>query len=114
MKKGKKHHSHESEKLKLRLQSWAIKIGVQPRRVQVQQMTTKWASCSTGGRICLSKDLLKEDADFQEMVIVHELLHLRIPNHGKLFKSLMSAYLPNWDKVSEKRIKRLCGRSDQT
>jgi hypothetical protein len=60
----------------------------------------------------LSKDLLKEDADFQEMVIVHELLHLYIPNHGKLFKSLMNAYLPDWDKVSEKRIKRLCGYSN--
>jgi predicted metal-dependent hydrolase len=26
-------------------------------------------------------------------VIVEELLHLRIPNHGKLFKSLLHAFL---------------------
>ena len=28
---------------------------------------------------------------------VHELLHLKVPNHGKLFKSLLRAYLPNYN-----------------
>jgi predicted metal-dependent hydrolase len=32
------------------------------------------------------------------VVIVHELLHLLVPNHGKLFKSLMNAYLPDWHR----------------
>ena len=31
------------------------------------------------------------------VVIVHELLHLRVANHGKLFKSLIRAYLPGWE-----------------
>ncbi|MDE0424212.1 MAG: M48 family metallopeptidase [Candidatus Poribacteria bacterium] len=33
-----------------------------------------------------------------EFVIVHELIHLLVPNHGKLFKSFMSAYLPDWEE----------------
>jgi len=34
-----------------------------------------------------------------DFVILHELLHLKIPNHGKLFRSLLRAYLPGcaWD-----------------
>jgi predicted metal-dependent hydrolase len=52
-------------------------------------MTTKWASCSTTGRIYFSTELLAEPATFREVVIVQELLHLLVPNHGKLFKSLM-------------------------
>ena len=88
---------------------WASRIGVRPLRVQIQHMTKKWASCSTSGRICLSKDLLGEDRAFQQMVIVHELLHLRIHNHGKLFKSLMSAYLPEWESVANGRISSVCG-----
>jgi hypothetical protein len=33
-----------------------------------------------------------------EFVIVHELVHLLVPNHGKVFKSFMYAYLPDWEK----------------
>jgi hypothetical protein len=32
-----------------------------------------------------------------EYVIVHELVHLLAPNHGKVFKSFMLAYLPDWE-----------------
>lgn len=91
------------------VQWWASIIGAQPERVQIQRMTKKWASCSTSGQICFSADLLREDSAFQEVVIVHELLHLRVPNHGKLFKSLMHAYLPQWESVVNGRLTRMCG-----
>ena len=41
-------------------------------------------------------------------MIVHELLHLSIPNHGKLFKSLMNAYLPDWEARAKGRLGRMC------
>lgn len=91
------------------MRRWALKIGVEPKRVQIQRMTTKWASCSTSGRVYLSTDLLREDAGFQEVVILHELLHLRVPNHGKLFQSLMNAYLPGWEGQAKGRVARICG-----
>lgn len=91
------------------IQRWGARIGLEPKRVQVQRMTKKWASCSTSGRICFSTDLLQEDITFQEVVIVHELLHLKVPNHGKLFKSLMKAYLPKWESVADGRVTRVCG-----
>ncbi|MGA9750628.1 MAG: M48 family metallopeptidase [Acidobacteriota bacterium] len=77
------------------VEAWAEKIGVQPKRVQIQRMTRKWASWSSSGRICFSADLLSAPRAFREVVIVHELIHCLVPNHGKLFKSLMKAYLPN-------------------
>jgi predicted metal-dependent hydrolase len=95
--------------LREEVRRWAREIGVKPARVQVQRMTTKWASCSRRGRICLSKDLLSKDAAFREVVIVHELLHLIVPNHGKLFRSLLSAYRPGWDRQEGVGARRLCG-----
>lgn len=96
---------------KTRVQRWASTLGVEPRRVQIQRMTTKWASCSSTGRVCFSRDLLSEDPTFQEVVIVHELLHLLVPNHGKLFRSLMTAYVPAWEHSRGSRIARVCGHS---
>jgi len=59
-------------------------------------MTRKWGSCSTAGVITLAADLAKKDRSFQDYVIVHELLHLKVPNHGKVFRALMSLHLPGW------------------
>lgn len=97
------------ETLKNQVARWAARIGVQPVRIHIQPMTRKWASCSTGGRISLSADLLRESAAFREVVIIHELLHLQVPNHGKLFRSLMYAYLPRWEEIAKGRIGRMCG-----
>ena len=43
-------------------------------------------------------------------VIVHELLHFSVPNHGKRWKSLMRAHLGDYEKVEE-RLKRVAGLS---
>jgi hypothetical protein len=97
---------------KAEVHKWALKIGVQPKRVQVQSMRKKWASCSRAGRLCFSKDLFEEDAAFRVVVIVHELLHLQVPNHGKLFKSLMNAYVPGWERVLQGRSACLYGYTE--
>jgi predicted metal-dependent hydrolase len=44
------------------------------------------------GRLTLDTGLLSQPVDFRKQVIVHELLHLRVPNHGRLFKALLRAY----------------------
>jgi predicted metal-dependent hydrolase len=77
--------------------AWAEKIQVKPARIQVQRMTQKWASCSPRGVVTFSTDLLAEDRAFGEAVIVHELIHLKVPNHGPVFRSLLKAYLPQGD-----------------
>jgi len=82
---------------------WAAIMKVKPAQIRVQSMKKKWASCSSKGRVCFSTDLLLESGAFQKYVIVHELLHLQVPNHGKLFKSLMNAYLPGWEAVVAER-----------
>ena len=76
------------EVMRERVASWARRLNVQPRQVRVQYMTRKWGSCSTAGVVTLAADLADQDLGFQDFVIVHELLHLRVPNHGKLFNSL--------------------------
>lgn len=75
---------------------WAKRIRVAPRTLQVRPMTRKWASCSSSGLVSFSSELLDQEKEFRDYVIVHELLHLKIPNHGKLFKGLLSAIIPDW------------------
>jgi predicted metal-dependent hydrolase len=83
-------------RLRRRVDHWARRLNVVPRVVRIQSMVRKWGSCSSGGIITLADDLIDRSPEFQDFVIVHELLHLRVPNHGKLFKALMSVHVKNW------------------
>ncbi|MDN5271896.1 M48 family metallopeptidase [Chloroflexus sp. MS-CIW-1] len=78
---------------KAEVQAWAQRIGVTPHEIHVRSMKRKWASCSSRGRLTFNIELLYQPSDFRRQVIVHELLHLKIPNHGPLFKALLRAYL---------------------
>ena len=84
------------EILRQRVAYWSERLRVRAPRVRVRDMTRKWGSCSTAGTITLASDLGSQDVEFQNFVIAHELLHLRVPNHGKLFKTLMTAHVPDW------------------
>jgi predicted metal-dependent hydrolase len=73
--------------------AWAQKIGVEHKEIHLRPMKRKWASCSTKGRLTFDTGLLQQSAEFRREVIVHELLHLKVPNHGPVFRSLLRAYL---------------------
>ena len=78
---------------KREVRAWARRIGVEPKEVRLRPLKNKWASCSSNGRLTFNSDILSQPARFRAEAIVHELLHLKVPNHGKLFKELVKAYL---------------------
>jgi predicted metal-dependent hydrolase len=82
--------------LRERVEHWSGRLRVSPRYVRIQPMTRKWGSCSTGAIVTLAAALANRPEAFQDFVIVHELLHLKVPNHGRVFKALMSAHVPHW------------------
>jgi predicted metal-dependent hydrolase len=74
----------DKEEFKGRVLESAAKMDVKVRALAVRPMRSKWASCSTAGSLQFSTDLLKLDREVGDYVIVHELLHFAVPNHGKL------------------------------
>ena len=86
---------------------FAGQIGIEINTLALRPMKNKWASCSVCGNLNFNVELLALERDIGEYVIVHELLHFRAPNHGKLWKSLMMAYLGDYEDV-EKKLKAVC------
>jgi predicted metal-dependent hydrolase len=85
-----------------RVRHWAAKLDVDVRSLAVRPMKNKWASCSTKGFLNFNSELLDFEKDVGDYVIVHELLHFFVPNHGKVWKSLMRAHLGDYEKMAEK------------
>jgi predicted metal-dependent hydrolase len=78
---------------KSEVRRWAEQIGVEVREIHLRAMKRKWASASSSGRLTFDSALLKEPQSRRNEVIVHELVHLKVGNHGSLFRSLVKAYL---------------------
>ena len=85
-----------------RVLEWARKLDVKVRSLAIRPMRNKWASCSTAGNLNFNGQLLELDREIGEYVIVHELLHFSVPNHGKLWKSLMMVHMPDHEKRATK------------
>jgi predicted metal-dependent hydrolase len=67
-------------------------------------MPTQWGTIIPSGWFTLDPILLTMPKDLEEFVIVHELVHLLAPKHGKLFKLFMHAYLLDWEE-RERRLR---------
>ena len=85
------------------VRAWARRIGVEPKEVHIRPMKRKWGSCSTNGRVSFNTELLVAPSEVRKRVIIEELLHLKVPHHGKLFRALLRAYLVEGRAQAQRR-----------
>jgi len=95
------------DEFKDRVREYAQKMDIKINHLAVRPMSNKWASCSTDGNLNFNNELLDIDKELGDYVIVHELLHFLVPNHGRLWKSLMTAYLGDYEKLEVKLKKEI-------
>lgn len=84
-----------SQEFKLYVLEWAEKIGVSSKvkEIQIRNLKRKIASCSNKGRLTFDISILTKEKKELDYIVVHELLHLKYPNHGKMFKILLKSFL---------------------
>lgn len=80
---------------------WAARLHVTVAGVQVRAMRGKWGSISTAGTLTLADDIRRLPPDLAEYVVVHELLHLRYPDHRRGWRVSMGVHLPDWNRRAE-------------
>lgn len=82
-----------------RCQKKLQKYGIQSPRVEVKTMKSRWGSCThTKNKISLNTELIKAPSHCIEYVIMHEMCHLKYPNHTKQFYNFLSLTMPDWQK----------------
>ncbi len=92
----------DKQDFKERVHHFAKRLDVKVKSLAMRRMSNKWASCSTNGNLNFNVDLLNLEKKIGEYVIIHELLHFSVPNHGRLWKSLMRAHLEDYERIESK------------
>ena len=75
---------------------WSSIMEVHPTGLRITTARKRYGSCSSKGSLCFSCYLMCCPEEAVELVVVHELCHLREMNHGPGFYALLERYLPDW------------------
>ena len=75
---------------------WSQRMGVAPTGLKITTARKRWGSCSGKNSLCFSCFLMDRPEAAIDLVVVHELCHIRVKNHGPAFYALLERYLPDW------------------
>lgn len=75
---------------------WASAINVNPKRITIKDQKTRWGSCSSRGNINYNWRIIMSPPEVIDYLVIHELCHLRIPNHSQSFWHEVEKFSPNF------------------
>ena len=91
------------EEIERYLPQWEKKTGLYCDSWQTKYMTTRWGTCNTiTKKIWFNLQLAKKPVECIEYIILHELAHLKVGNHGKDFVAIIDEYMPYWRETKKK------------
>lgn len=85
------------EQLERLIPKWEETTNLHCESFKTKYMTTRWGTCnSKAKRIWINLQMVEKPLECLEYIILHELIHLKISNHGKDFIEMMNQFMPNW------------------
>ncbi len=90
-----------TEWLKARVESLTRKTGATPSRIEVRDLGYRWGSCGKNRVLYFNWKVLQLPVRLADYVIIHELMHLQVPNHGPEFWRALERALPDWRERQE-------------
>ena len=74
----------------------SARLGLGYRRLTVRDQRTRWGSCSTRGTLSFNWRLVLAPPAVLAYVVVHELCHVRRPDHSRAFWRLVAEARPTY------------------
>lgn len=81
-----------------KVEFWAQRMGVTPAGIKITAARKRYGSCNGKNSLCFSCFLLNSPESAIDLVVVHELCHIRVKNHGPAFYALLAHYLPDYQE----------------
>lgn len=85
--------------LKERFEVYKSKIPIQPNKIEVRKMLTRWGSCTPKGNIYINWNCIMAPQFVFDYILVHELVHLNNHRHDKDFWQIIALILPEYESA---------------
>lgn len=73
-----------------------------PTTVTFRRMAKRWGSCTKAGGVLFNTELAHVPVPCIDYVVMHELCHLKHPNHSSAFYALLTQVMPDWQERKER------------
>ncbi len=92
---------HGWVKVQHRIELFAPRLGVAPSKVLLKEQQSRWGSCTKSGVIHINWKILMAPMRIVDYVVVHELVHMRHPNHSSEFWTTLQSVMPDYHERKE-------------
>jgi predicted metal-dependent hydrolase len=75
-----------------RAKTLSSKTNLKPSGISVKSLKGRWGSATSKGIITLNSNLIKTPKKVIDYIIVHELCHLKVREHSRIFWNLVAKY----------------------
>ena len=95
------YRQHAKSKFLERINKYKKTLGLEPNNVIIKAQKKRWGSCSSRNNINLNYRLIMAPMSVIDYIIVHELTHLKYPDHSNEFWNLLETVIPNYEEKQE-------------
>ena len=85
-----------ARELPARCEALAAQTHTRIARVSVRNQRSRWGACSSRGVITLNWRLVQMPPSVSDYILLHELMHMRQPNHSRRFWREVASVCPEW------------------
>jgi len=90
-----------AKEIRSRCMWFSMMTGYAPTSIRITDARQRWGSCNHRGGLNFSWRLIQAPLPIVDYVIVHELVHLRQPDHSKKFWDKVEKLMPDYRKRRE-------------
>lgn len=76
-------------------------VGKKCNKLIFRKMKSKWGSCSSKGNITINRKMMHMPFEHIDYIVFHEMLHLRIRKHGKIFFDEIADFFPDYKRIEK-------------
>jgi predicted metal-dependent hydrolase len=92
---------HGQMKIKERLKLYSPKMECYPTKLVIKEQVMRWGSCTKNGTVNINWLILMAPMRIVDYVLVHELAHIKHPDHSPAFWATIQSILPDYESRKE-------------
>jgi predicted metal-dependent hydrolase len=86
------------QEIRSRCMWFSMMTGYSPASIRISDARRRWGSCTYNGGLNFSWRLIQAPLEIVDYVIVHELVHLRQPDHSRKFWAKVKEIMPDYER----------------